>query len=235
MPNVTVSGLNLHYFRTGSGPPLLFLHGLFSDHTMYERLLELLSRRYTVYAVDLPGHGQSGFPTQSISLDQIAQLLAQFARRLKLEEPVLVGHSAGAAIAIAYARKTKVKRMVLLCPAGFLCWPGPVLAGRILIKNVVTLARAPRSARIIARSALQMLSSMRSKAFRRSLRGGNGTVSLEGISCPILTVLARDDLLFPEERMRSILSHSCAIVTVDGPHDVPVLDPGAIASLIPNP
>lgn len=59
MPQKTINGWKLFYEEAGSGPPIVLLHGLLMDHTMFEPQVEALKDRYRVITPDLRGHGES--------------------------------------------------------------------------------------------------------------------------------------------------------------------------------
>ena len=81
-------------------PHLVLIHGTGASTHSWRALMPLLATRYKVTAVDLPGHGftSAGTPSQ-MSLPGMAQALASLLEVLKVQAQVLVGHSAGAAIA----------------------------------------------------------------------------------------------------------------------------------------
>ena len=81
-------------------PHLLLIHGTGAATHSWRTLMPILSGRFNVWAVDLPGHGftSAGTPLQ-MSLPGMAQALAALLQALELQPQVLVGHSAGAAIA----------------------------------------------------------------------------------------------------------------------------------------
>ena len=85
------------------GRPVVLLHGLLFDRTMWWPAAAELATACTVVAVDLPGHGQS--PARAdISLDRIAGDLATLVQNLGLHRaPVIVGHSTSAWLATAFA------------------------------------------------------------------------------------------------------------------------------------
>ena len=62
-----VHGHRRAFIKTGSGPALLLLHGLGCDHTTWLPVIAALSRRYTVIAPDLLGHGRSDKPRADYS------------------------------------------------------------------------------------------------------------------------------------------------------------------------
>lgn len=95
------------YGDTDHRPPLVLLHGLTFDRTMWRPALAELRRidpGRRVLSVDLPGHGES--PTQaSYFLDDVVRLVHRAVEEAQLRSPVLVGHSAGAIAATVYAAR----------------------------------------------------------------------------------------------------------------------------------
>jgi pimeloyl-ACP methyl ester carboxylesterase len=110
---VTVTGGRVHYVQAGQGPDVILLHGAggnLRDYTF--ALMDQLSTRYRVTAFDRPGLGHSDrvpgvatgpFATQGASpADQVAMLRAA-ARALDIRAPIVVGHSYGGIVALAWA------------------------------------------------------------------------------------------------------------------------------------
>ncbi len=94
----------LHTVRRGDGPPIVFVHGMGASAATWEHCMDLLADRFTVVAVDLLGHGDSACPddpdeyTRDRALADLDDVLAE------LDEPaVLVGHSLGGYLALAFA------------------------------------------------------------------------------------------------------------------------------------
>jgi pimeloyl-ACP methyl ester carboxylesterase len=88
---------DLHWRDTGSGRPLLFLHGGFLDHRMWDDQIPVLAANHRVIAPDARGHGRSANATGPFRhTDDLAALL----RHLGTGPATLVGVSMGGAIAI---------------------------------------------------------------------------------------------------------------------------------------
>jgi pimeloyl-ACP methyl ester carboxylesterase len=114
---IDVDGLRLHYVERGSGPALVLVHGLGSmiDDFVLSGLFARAAEHYRVIAIDRPGYGRSSRPrTRRWTIAAQAELLHAALRRLEVGCPVLVGHSLGATIAVAYALRFPVERLVLL-------------------------------------------------------------------------------------------------------------------------
>lgn len=99
---ITVGDLRWHVQVSGSGPTLLLLHGAGAATHSWRELAPLLAERFTIVAPDLPGHGFTAMPPENgLSLPAMARRAAALIAALDLPAPLLViGHSAGAAIAL---------------------------------------------------------------------------------------------------------------------------------------
>ncbi len=101
---LTVNGQRWHVQVAGTGPDLLLLHGTGAASHSWAGLLPLLARHYRVIAPDLPGHGFSdGLPAAAMSPEGMAAAVGLLMGALAADPKVLVGHSAGAAIAVRLA------------------------------------------------------------------------------------------------------------------------------------
>jgi len=119
---VKVDGLRIHYVESGSGRAVVLIHGNAGSVEDFEgRTLSLLSAHYRVLAIDRPGHGRSDRPARNASVEFQADLLHHTLSILGISDPILVGHSWGAALALAYALRypSDVSAMVLLAPAAY--------------------------------------------------------------------------------------------------------------------
>lgn len=97
---VEAGGLRWHLQDLGNGPAVLLIHGAGSSAHSWHRLAPLLSARWRVIAMDLPGHGFTrGEPDTGTSLPGISRALRQLLHELAIRPMLLIGHSAGAAIA----------------------------------------------------------------------------------------------------------------------------------------
>src|SRR5690349_24663782 len=117
---LTIHGHKRAFVKTGSGPALLLLHGLGCDHTTWLPVIAALSRRYTVIAPDLLGHGQSAKPRADYSVGGYANGMRDLLTVLGIDKVTVVGHSFGGGVAMqfAYQFPERTERMVLVAPGG---------------------------------------------------------------------------------------------------------------------
>jgi len=93
-------GMRWRLLRAGQGPRVLLLHGTGSDCESWARLTTALADHFAILAPDLPGHGASGvLPRSDAGLDRYAAAVGALVRELSAWPDIIVGHSAGAAIA----------------------------------------------------------------------------------------------------------------------------------------
>ncbi len=101
---VRAGGIVWHVQMWGAGPPLLLLHGTGAATHSWRGLAPLLAEHFTVIAPDLPGHGFTQTPADTgLSLPGMARLVAALVGELGVAPVGVVGHSAGAAIAVRIA------------------------------------------------------------------------------------------------------------------------------------
>jgi pimeloyl-ACP methyl ester carboxylesterase len=131
----------LSYERSGTGPPLVLVHGLGSAHSVWRPVLPALEAQYDVITVDLPGHGESPpLPEQDdASPGALAGVVAAFLDRLGLDRPHVAGNSLGGWVALELAAMNRVASVTALAPAGF--WLVPRKARLGLIEVSRQLAR----------------------------------------------------------------------------------------------
>ena len=113
---VTANGIRLHYWRTGGAKPVLVMaHGSSDDGLCWTSLDRELTDRYDVIMFDARGHGLSDPPTAADPVDVQVEDLAGLIKALKLEKPILMGHSMGSASVAWFAAKyPDVPRAVIL-------------------------------------------------------------------------------------------------------------------------
>jgi pimeloyl-ACP methyl ester carboxylesterase len=112
---------SLFFERSGTGAPLVLIHGLGHRRQAWDPVLGLLTPHREVITLDLPGHGESpwlsadGRNAVGVMADEIALLMAS----LGLSRPHLAGNSLGGALALVLASRGLAASVTGLSPAGF--------------------------------------------------------------------------------------------------------------------
>ena len=116
--HIDVDACRLRYIKTGQGKPLVLLHTLRTQLDLFEKVVPELSTRFTVYALDYPGHGFSDIPAGRYDAEFFARGVGQFLEKLGLREVVMCGVSIGGAIALILAGNgnDRIARVVAVNP-----------------------------------------------------------------------------------------------------------------------
>lgn len=147
---VNAGGVRWHVQVTGSGPVLLLLHGTGAATHSWRAMLPLLAAHFTVVAPDLPGHGFTARGPQT--LPAMAKAVAALLVELDVKPTIVVGHSAGVAVALRMMldKLVDATTVVGLSPA---LLPFPGLAAKLFPTMAKLLFLNPFAPHIFARMA----------------------------------------------------------------------------------
>lgn len=156
METVTsADGTTIAYRKSGSGPPLVLVHGTTADHSRWARVVTELERDYTMYAIDRRGRGGSGDgPDHHIEreFEDVAAVIDA------LDEPAIVlGHSYGALCSLEAALRTEnVHRLILYEPP--LPLGDPIYDGDVLdqIQQLADAGRREEATTLFFREVVRM-------------------------------------------------------------------------------
>lgn len=102
--SVQINGTDIHYYRTGGGKPaLVLLHGYTDDALCWQKVVGDLRNDYDVLIPDARGHGNSGGIQSGFSVPLMANDTAKLIQLERMKEPIVFGHSMGAAVAAQLA------------------------------------------------------------------------------------------------------------------------------------
>ena len=133
-------GIRLCHEEAGSGdPPLLFVHGWCCNHTYFAPQVDHFRSTHRVIAIDLRGHGESDKPQQDYSMAAFADDLVWLCRQLRVEKPVIVGHSMGGVIAMTLATRFPD------VPAAIVSVDSPILLPAAVVETLRPFIDALRS------------------------------------------------------------------------------------------
>lgn len=115
--------MNLFYRKTGSGPPLIIVHGLYGSSDNWSFIGKKLGERFTVYLPDLRNHGRSPH-SDSNSFNDLRNDLAGFMEKHHIPKATLLGHSMGGKavmwFAADYPEKTEKLIVADISPKNYL-------------------------------------------------------------------------------------------------------------------
>lgn len=104
----------IFYTDSGKGPAVVLIHGFLENTTMWNVIIPELSKRNRVIAIDLLGHGKSDCIGYTHSMELFAETLEAVLKKVRIRKCILVGHSLGGYVALAFAEKHP-KRVKGLC------------------------------------------------------------------------------------------------------------------------
>ncbi len=115
MPRLAVDDLQLHYVDIGSGPVLVFLHGLGGSVADWEQQIPHFSHAFRVIAPELRGFGQTPRGHRWVTIPRLARDISRLLQQLGVERYTLVGHSMGGAVAqqMAIDAPAPIERLVI--------------------------------------------------------------------------------------------------------------------------
>lgn len=109
---------DMYYEKCGSGKSIILLHGWGQSGRTFEEVISYLKEKYTVYVVDFLGFGLSDEPSKSIGVDEYSEHLKMLIEEEEIVNPIILGHSFGGRVAINYASRNRVNKLILVNSAG---------------------------------------------------------------------------------------------------------------------
>ena len=116
---ININGININYIDYGNkkGKVIVLLHGWGQNIEMMQMLGEPFKEDYRIIAVDFPGFGLSDEPNKVMTVGDYTNLIEVLLTKLKVKNPILIGHSFGGRVSVKYASKNDVEKVILLSPA----------------------------------------------------------------------------------------------------------------------
>ena len=113
---VKINDWNINYEVLGKGNPVILLHGWLATLETMRPVANNLSQNFKVYLVDVVGFGKSDLPEHPLKTDDFGDFLKKFVDELKIENPILIGHSNGGRIIINAVGRglVKAKKLILI-------------------------------------------------------------------------------------------------------------------------
>lgn len=117
---IPVGNYLVNYIEMGEGFPIILVHGLGTCLDFWEDNLDSLAGCGKVYALDLPGFGNSCKPIEIMNTEKMAKVLYAWCKEMKIKKAHFIGHSMGGEVCLWFASKYPgmVKSMVLAASTG---------------------------------------------------------------------------------------------------------------------
>jgi len=236
-----VNGIELAYQRSGSGMPLVLLHGYPLDHTIWEPVLPFLQGAADLVLPDLRGFGKSPSPQGGYSLADMAADVAALLDHLKIEQAAIAGHSMGGYIALAFAHAfpERIRGLGLIASQALADSPEGRIsrfetADRVRRQGVSAVADS-MPARLTSNPTLQLL--LREVVLRQSPQGiiaaleamasrPDSTPALADYDFPVVIIHGLQDVLVPVARAHQALAlvRHGHLVELEGVGHMPMME-----------
>lgn len=117
---VKVKNWNINYEVLGEGKPIVLLHGWLTNLETMRPIANNLKDKFKVYLIDVVGFGKSDMPEHPLTTDDFGNFLEELLQKLKIDNPILIGHSNGGRIIINAVGRGLVspRKIVLMDSAG---------------------------------------------------------------------------------------------------------------------
>ena len=195
---------------------LFFLHGWGLNLNEFDKVSCQINEDFKVYQIDLPGFGQSDIKAE-YTLDDYANIINEFCLSLAIINPIIVGHSFGGRVAISYASKYKVSKLVLVCSPGIkpkfsLCKYLKIKTYKLLKKININLKMGSKD----YKNANELLKKVLVKAVNYDLSN-----ELKKIKCETLLIYGKKDKAVPiylGYKIQSLIKNSAIVEIPDCGH-----------------
>ncbi|MEM7664980.1 MAG: alpha/beta fold hydrolase BchO [Pseudomonadota bacterium] len=238
---VEAGGARWHVQRMGdpSQPTLLLLHGTGASVHSWRGLMPLLAEQFDVVAADLPRHAfTTGHPPTAMALPTMASAIAKLTAHLDIKPAMVVGHSAGAALALQLALDHGYQGPIVGLNSALRPFPGP--AAQIFPAVAKLLFVNPLVPRIFSAAA-----GFGAEAERFIYRSTHSQIDEAGLACysellrnprhtqGALAMMANWDLPTLKERMGAI-SNPVLLVHSDKDNAIPLAWAREAQGWLPN-
>ncbi len=216
---INIQSIDINYIQYGSGKDIILLHGWGQNIQMMQPIGDRL-KGYRITILDLPGFGESSEPINELTIYDYSHILEELVKKLKIKDPIIIGHSFGGRIAIVYAATNKVNKLVLL---------GSPYKRRITkitfkVKVLKAMKKVPVinkledfAKRHIGSRDYKNASSMMRKILVNTVNEDLGSC-LEKITCPVLLIYGSNDqeVSIDEAREMETLLKDGGLVILEG-------------------
>lgn len=237
---VEVAGAQVHYQFAGAGKPLLLLHGLVGSGRNWRQNIGFLSRRASVYAIDLFNMGESQrVPGLDASLEATADRIVEMMDVLGLPSADIAAHSHGGAIAMMLAARhpDRVRKLILFAPANPFCDAGRHLIRFYNTRTGVWFARRiPMLPRLLHATALARMYGDPARVAEGTLETYTAGMQIPGTIDHVLRIVAGwyDDMHQLRSALASLAAKPALLIWGDRDRAVSLPSGERLQRMMPN-
>ncbi|MCF6224129.1 MAG: alpha/beta fold hydrolase [Flavobacteriaceae bacterium] len=116
MPSINFKNAKIYFTSQGEGNTIVFLHGFLENLSMWQNISPVLAKNNRVICIDLLGHGKTESLGYIHSMEEQAQMVKFVLNFLKLRKYIIIGHSMGGYVGLAFAElfPKNIKKLVLM-------------------------------------------------------------------------------------------------------------------------
>lgn len=237
--------------RSGEGIPVILIHGFGGDLDNWLFNIDAISENAPVYALDLPGHGQSVKMVKNPGLNTMVSAVVQFMNYLKINKAHLVGHSMGGLVSgqTGIENPDRVASLTLICSAGL---GGEINSDYIdgFVSSVSRKELKPKlkalfaDEKLVSRSMVDdLLKYKRIDGVQTFLEALNANLFADGrqvtqmiselnkLSCPLQVIWGDEDQVIPKSHASAVESATVTVIEGAG-HMVQMEDSSQVNELI---
>jgi tRNA nucleotidyltransferase/poly(A) polymerase/alpha-beta hydrolase superfamily lysophospholipase len=240
--NVFLKNTKLVFFqRPGKGIPLILLHGYPLDHSIWQPIIPYLQNDAHLIMPDLPGYGSTPIPERIYSIEQMADDIVGLLDFLRIKKAIVVGHSMGGYVALAFAQKYEHRLMGLGLVASRMNSDNLSqkearykMIADIELNGMDPVAESMAS-RLVADPLL--IPDLRNLILKTDPAGAIGALNamagrndsssvIENLKTPLLLIAGTDDALIPIDSCRQMkeLSPNCTYLEIEKVGHMPMLE-----------
>lgn len=221
---------NINYLDYGKDNlgTIVLLHGWGQNIEMMDMLGRPFQKDFRVIVLDFPGFGESPEPSKPSSVDDYTEMLNKLLTKLKVNKPILVGHSFGGRVAICYSSKYDTEKVVLLSSPFRPSKKKSSLKTKIykIVKKIKLLKPLANYLRNKWGSADYKSASEINRGTLVKVVNQDLTENAKKIKCPVLLIYGKQDKDVPieEARVLETLIEDAGLVEYDNAHHYAYLE-----------
>lgn len=225
---MNINDINYLDYGTNKLGTIVLLHGWGQNTEMMDMLGRPFAALFRIINIDLPGFGKSPEPNEPFSVSDYALVINRLLKKLKVDNPILIGHSFGGRVSICYAAKYGAKKVVLLS--------SPFRPGKKKASIKVKIYNFVKKIKFLKKFSLYLREKWGSTDYKNAseiiritlIKTVNEDLTnyAVNIRCPVLLIYGKEDQDVPIEEARALekLIPDCGLVEYENAHHYAYLE-----------